>query len=296
METQTAAVHRLIVCVDVESFTDRNRTERQRLAVRDGLYEALKQAFDRANVKWRACYHEDRGDGVLILVPPEVAFKERLVVDVLQHLAVALAGHNELHAQGARVRLRIALHAGEIYQDEHGVSGTAANVAFRLLDAKPLKHALAHSAGALAVIASDRIFHDVIRHTPGSRADSYRHVYVSERGTEADAWIGLPDNARPPDLPSARRSRGEESRHVRDRSNPPATQPVERWDPARTRGARLGFFRRGGVRISRTGRATAGDGGKANTGFSGSSVPEDVRIDRTGDAEGGDANTGIESR
>lgn len=41
-----------------------------------------------------------------------------------------------------------------------------------------------------------------------------------------------------------------------------------------------------GVRMSRTDCATAGPGGRANSGFSGpaSSLPDDVLVDRTGDA------------
>ena len=55
--------------------------------------------------------------------------------------------------------------------------------------------------------------------------------------------------------------------------------------------------RRESVRVGRTGNATAGAGGKANTGYSGSggSVPPGLSVDRTGDAEGGDANTGIQA-
>jgi hypothetical protein len=54
-----------------------------------------------------------------------------------------------------------------------------------------------------------------------------------------------------------------------------------------------------GVRASRTGRATAGPGGRANSGVSGpsSSLPDSVIVDRTGDADaskGGDANSGIQ--
>jgi hypothetical protein len=54
-----------------------------------------------------------------------------------------------------------------------------------------------------------------------------------------------------------------------------------------------------GVRVSRTGRATAGRGGRANSGFSGpaSSLSDDVMVDRTGDADasgGGDANSGVQ--
>jgi hypothetical protein len=56
-----------------------------------------------------------------------------------------------------------------------------------------------------------------------------------------------------------------------------------------------------GVRVSRTGRAVAGAGGRANSGFTGpaASGSSDVLVDRTGDADastgkGGNANSGIE--
>jgi hypothetical protein len=55
----------------------------------------------------------------------------------------------------------------------------------------------------------------------------------------------------------------------------------------------------GGMRASRTGRAIAGPGGRANSGISGpaGSLPAAVVVDRTGDAEapdGGAANSGIQ--
>lgn len=51
----------------------------------------------------------------------------------------------------------------------------------------------------------------------------------------------------------------------------------------------------GSVRLSDTGKATAGPGGSANTGVRG--VRGNVRVKRTGDAQAtnGDANTGIEA-
>ena len=54
-----------------------------------------------------------------------------------------------------------------------------------------------------------------------------------------------------------------------------------------------------GVRVSRTGRATASLGGRANSRCVGPAgpLPDDVRVDRTGDANAskdGDANTGIQ--
>ena len=65
------AVHRTIVAVDVEGFGDRCRTLPHQVAVREGLYRALQQAFCAASIPWAECHREDRGDGVLILAPPE---------------------------------------------------------------------------------------------------------------------------------------------------------------------------------------------------------------------------------
>jgi hypothetical protein len=151
------AVHRAIVCVDVEAFGDRRRTNPDQVAVRDGLYRALSQAFDRSGICWEDCYHEDRGDGALILIPSEVP-KSLLVTDLLRELAAALSEHNQAHEQQERIRLRLAVHAGEIQHDAHGVAGTAINVTFRLLEAAPLKRALAESPGVLAVVASRWFF------------------------------------------------------------------------------------------------------------------------------------------
>jgi hypothetical protein len=46
------AVHRAIVVVDVEGFGDRRRTNAHQVAVRDGLYRVMRQAFGRAGISW----------------------------------------------------------------------------------------------------------------------------------------------------------------------------------------------------------------------------------------------------
>jgi hypothetical protein len=63
------AVHRSIAVVDVEGFGDEKRASWQQVAVRDGLYQAMEKAFDHAGIPWAGCDHEDRGDGVFVLVP-----------------------------------------------------------------------------------------------------------------------------------------------------------------------------------------------------------------------------------
>src|SRR5216683_2374732 len=133
------AVHRTILVVDVEGFGNHRRTNPHRVAVRDGMYLALRQAFDGAGIPWAGCDQGDGGDGVLVLVPPEVP--KGLFVDSLpDELARALRAHNGAHDAEEQIRLRMALHAGEINYDDHGMTGAAINLAFRLLDARGTPH------------------------------------------------------------------------------------------------------------------------------------------------------------
>lgn len=93
---------------------------------------------------------EDRGDGVFILIPSAVP--------------------------KVRIRLRIALHAGEVHYDSHGVAGMAITHAFRLVDQPMFKAALADSAGLLGVIVSEWFYDEVVRHYPAAEPDSYCRV------------------------------------------------------------------------------------------------------------------------
>jgi class 3 adenylate cyclase len=142
-----------------------------------------KDAFLRAGVDCNACRTEDRGDGVLVLVPACVP-KARLATVVLAQLGLALRGHNAGCSARARLRLRVALHAGEVHYDDHGVTGNAVNLAFRLVDLPESKAALETSPGLLAIIVSNWFYDEVIRHYPAAEPGSYRRVH--------SAWIRLP--------------------------------------------------------------------------------------------------------
>jgi class 3 adenylate cyclase len=137
MEQQRPAVHRTILVVDVEGFGDQRRTNPHRLAVRDGMYRAVQQAFSNAGIPWAECYQESCGDGVFVLIPAEVP-KGIFIESMPRELAEALREHNAAHPVGEQIRLRMALHAGEVYFDEHGVTAASINLAFSLLDAGPL--------------------------------------------------------------------------------------------------------------------------------------------------------------
>src|SRR5262249_23987978 len=142
------------------------------------VYRALDRAFISTGVPWSDCYHEDRGDGVVVLVPAYVA-KAVLVDQLPQQVARELSDHNHSAPDAELIRLRMALHAGEMTFDDHGVTGSSVNLAFRLIDAKPVKDALARSPGVLALITSSWFFEEVVRNSPDSRAARYRPVHVS---------------------------------------------------------------------------------------------------------------------
>jgi hypothetical protein len=190
------AVHRTVLAVDVESYGDRRRSTPDRLALRAGLYRALNRAFDDAGVPWRDCRPDDCGDGVFLLAPPEIP--KGLFVEFLPAaLAVALHRHNRTHEAGARIRLRMALHAGEVAYDEHGVTAPAINQTFRLLEAKPLREALKASRGVLALITSAWFFDEVVRHSDGLDPTTFRPVPVAVKETRTTGWISLPDRPYP---------------------------------------------------------------------------------------------------
>jgi tetratricopeptide (TPR) repeat protein len=195
------AVHRTIMVVDVERFGDRCRTNPQRVVVRDALYEGVQRALAEAGIFWAECWHEGLGDGVLVLVPAEIP-KARFVEIVPGVLAAALRHHNQCHPVGEQIRLRMALHAGEVQFDRHGVTSAAVNHTFRLLDAEPLKTALADSSGELALITSSWFFEDVVRHSLIVDPATFRPARVSKKETSTVAWIALPDHPFPSD-PSA---------------------------------------------------------------------------------------------
>jgi tetratricopeptide (TPR) repeat protein len=191
------AVHRTIVVVDVEGFGDRRRTNAHQVEIRTGLYQAIRKAFNDANVSWTNCDHEDRGDGVFILAPADIP-KSAFIDAVSPALVTALRDHNAMHPVEERIRLRMVLHAGEVELDEHGATAASVNLAFRLLDAQPLRAALARSPGVLAVIASEWFFDEVVRHSRQTDPATFRPHRLVVKETSTVAWISLPDSPYPP--------------------------------------------------------------------------------------------------
>jgi CRP-like cAMP-binding protein len=187
-----AAQHCVLFAVDIAGSTDSARDDEFLKIIRDALYQVLQTAFQDAGLAWDECYREDRGDGVLVIIPANMP--SATVVDpLLDLLSEKLRRYNKFSSLPAQIRLRVAVHIGEVHKDDYGVSGTAINHLFRLLDAAVLKAVLAREARGAALIASEYFYESVIRHGPGRiDPDVFRQVAAEVKGTRIKGWIYAP--------------------------------------------------------------------------------------------------------
>lgn len=184
--------HQSIVTVDVEGFSDPHRDNTAQLAVRDGLYRVLEESFDMAGVPWSSCYHEDRGDGVIVLVPASIP-KVLLLDPLIGCLSSALSSRNRQVSPAERARLRLVIHAGEIFRDEHGLSGGDLVTACRMLDADELRAALRRSRSDLVIAVSDLIYDGIVRHRfRDIDPTTYHPARVRVKKSSIHMWIHLP--------------------------------------------------------------------------------------------------------
>ncbi|WP_367130290.1 hypothetical protein [Saccharothrix sp. HUAS TT1] len=156
--------------------------------------EVVRAAFRAAGVAWWRLAVEDRGDGLIVLAPPSVS-KVDLIDPVLPRLAEGLRRHNASTDPAARVRLRVAVHAGEVIRTAFGWVGADLNRVCRLVDGAPLRRELDRRPDAdLALVVSDVIHDGVVRHGY-RRIDPTRYtpVRVVLKELDARAWLHVPE-------------------------------------------------------------------------------------------------------
>jgi len=183
--------HRSFLVVDVEGFG--RRDDRFQLQIRRGLTQLLDRAFEDAGLVLDDCDVEDRGDGKIVLIPSTVS-KMRLVDPLLTRIEVQVRQHNDMSSEHGRIRLRAALHAGEVARDANGWSGTELNTACRLVNSSSLREVAAERSGLpLVVVVSDLIYSTVVRHGHGAtRPDEYRKIDITEKELVDVAWVRVP--------------------------------------------------------------------------------------------------------
>ncbi|HEY3471839.1 MAG TPA: hypothetical protein VGL47_42365, partial [Amycolatopsis sp.] len=161
MVSYPAALHRTIMAVDVAGYNNPSRTMAHLREVHDGLWRVLRNTFAETGIPWDVCFVENTGDGAMILLPPDIA-KADLVAEFPARMRDGLRRHNHVHAEEARIQLRLALHAGEVAEGSHGRISKAASFTFRILDAPEAKAAQKEAKADLALITSDLLYQDVV--------------------------------------------------------------------------------------------------------------------------------------
>lgn len=184
----TRPVHCALLAIDITAFGGRDTGTQQLLHVE--LYRIAEAACEAAGMPWSTCHREDRGDGILLIAPPDCSAE--LLDPVAAHLRAELRRHNGHAGETAKMRLRVAIHAGYVRHDGDGVCGGDLVHLFRLLEAPQFKTRMATAQADFALIASGYLYEEVIRHGPGLiEPAAYEHITIAKKETRTDAWTWL---------------------------------------------------------------------------------------------------------
>jgi len=180
-----------LFAVDIVGFTAPYRDDDIQVYMHESLYGMLETAFDRSDVRWADCSHEDRGDGVLIVAPAIIP--AAMLAPIPDRLRALIRRHNRVSCEAAHIQLRTAVHLGPIHHDGHGFIGADVNFLCRLLNARQLKYRLAGSPTEIGLITSDYFYSNVIRRQPSFVDPAlFDSVRIRIKETRARAWVYLP--------------------------------------------------------------------------------------------------------
>jgi Cyclic nucleotide-binding domain len=140
---------------------------------------------------WDVCRWEDRGDGLLVIVAPDVP-----TAQILERLAATLPSclkrHNRTFSDSCRIQLRVAAEVGPIEEDESGVCGRSINHVSRLVEAPAFKRAIDDRGTLLGLIVSPYVYQAHVR-PGGSFLDpaEFTEVPVKVKETDTIGWMWL---------------------------------------------------------------------------------------------------------
>jgi len=213
-----APEYRTVLAADIADSAGRG--DIALIHIRNVLFAALKGALKYSEINLSNCRQQDTGDGVQLIMPDQ-AWKAQLLHPFAEAFAERLRTHNLTADPSTQIKVRIALHAGDIHFDSNGEAiGQPLEVAARLLDASPAREALAANdsrSAPLSVILSQHFYDEtVLRGYPGIDRDRFHRVSVSVKKYTAPAWLWMPSEPEQPTTleGSESESRGQSTLHV----------------------------------------------------------------------------------
>ncbi len=182
-------VHRSMFAVNIVAFGRIDSALHRQL--RSALYRIVQAGCRFADLDWAACRHEDRGDGLLVVVPAGVG-AEVLLGPLAIGMRNELRQHNAIANQAAQLRLRLAVDAGYVQADEHGLGGRTIIHLFRLLDADAFKSTISSYQAEMAMVTSNYLWEELVRHAPGVLDPAaFMPIIVDVKETTGLAWVRL---------------------------------------------------------------------------------------------------------
>jgi hypothetical protein len=178
-----------VFLTDVVGFGALGRTDEDRYLIRQALLAMTQSALGPL---WQECACKDRGDGLLIAVPPSVP-TGKAIDCLLAGLTSELKRHNRIHSESVQFQLRVAVSVGPVTHDTLGPSGDVLVRTARMLEAELFKKALIDSGANLGVIASPFVYETAIRRSGGGPLDPANYVLIPVNVKEfsIEAWMYL---------------------------------------------------------------------------------------------------------
>ncbi|MFE6877869.1 hypothetical protein, partial [Streptomyces sp. NPDC057677] len=192
---EACGIHRFVVFGDIcgSGTLDLAEKKHQRAA----MYAAFDDAYSSVGVEPGTFHQEDRGDGILVALRPDVP-PTLMVGRWIDTLYESLRAHNQGRVRP--LRLRIGMNAGLVTQDRHGLVGRAVDLAARLCDSPPAKRIMNETPEIdLVVVVSDWLYGNVV--ADGGRyvePDHYRSARIRSKETDEAAWFHVPRRPAPP--------------------------------------------------------------------------------------------------
>jgi hypothetical protein len=184
--------YRTLVGVDIEGYARIDRTDLLRVAFRRQLSSWCADLLAEAGAV-RDDYHQhSTGDGYLFSIDPRLP-RTILLTGLIGGLRHRLLCFNRGKPAPKRMRVRLALHGGDVLRDPDPLEGSATVLTCRLLDAEILRACLRVTRQPLVTITSPVIYESIIRQDyPGIAAASWHRVVARIKEGRQEAWIHVP--------------------------------------------------------------------------------------------------------
>lgn len=163
---------------------------------RAGLRDITGTALRAASIPDELAHFNDRGDGYLAVIDGRVPV-HTVAAEFIRQLRLALTGYNRTRNSEGRIRLRIALHLGQVLVDRTGLTGRPAVTAARLVDSPPVRAVLKENEALdTALIVSDDLYEStIVERFGGLEPERFVQIEVAMDKYTGVAWLERHESA-----------------------------------------------------------------------------------------------------